>query len=64
MPRATTAACEVFPPRLVRMPRAATIPCEVVGVVSRRTRMTGSPSLGDATARGGVEDGPADGGTR
>ena len=32
MPRATTAACEVLPPRLVRMPCAAIMPFEVVGV--------------------------------
>ena len=60
MPRATTAACEVLPPRLVRTPRAAIMPCRSSGVVSRRTRMTSSPrSALDGRAR--VEDGLADG---
>ena len=50
MPRATTAACEVLPPRLVRMPAAATMPCRSSGLVSRRTRMTGVPSAAIRTA--------------
>ena len=32
IPRATTAACEVLPPRLVRIPWAAIMPPEVLGV--------------------------------
>ena len=32
MPRATTAACEVLPPRLVRMPAEATMPARSSGV--------------------------------
>ena len=50
MPRATTAACEVLPPRLVRTPRAAIIPCRSSGLVSLRTRMTSSPRAAQATA--------------
>jgi hypothetical protein len=45
MPRATTAACEVLPPRLVRMPCAAKKPWMSSGLVSSRTRITLSPSL-------------------
>jgi hypothetical protein len=40
MPRATTAACEVIPPRVVRMPSAACMPWMSSGEVSTRTRMT------------------------
>ena len=40
MPRATTAACEVMPPRVVRMPSAACMPWMSSGLVSTRTRMT------------------------
>ena len=43
MPRATTAACEVMPPRVVRMPSAACMPWMSSGVVSTRTRMTLRP---------------------
>ena len=43
IPRATTAAWLVLPPRLVRMPSAAIIPFRSSGLVSRRTRMTFSP---------------------
>ena len=50
MPRATTAACEVLPPRLVRMPRAATMPRRSSGLVSLRTRMTSSPRPAHSTA--------------
>ena len=50
MPRATTAACEVLPPRLVRTPRATIIPCRSSGVVSLRTRMTSSPCSAHSTA--------------
>ena len=42
MPRATTAACEVRPPRVVRMPAALCMPAMSSGDVSMRTRMTGS----------------------
>ena len=41
MPRATTAAWEVMPPRAVRMPLAATMPARSSGEVSMRTRTTG-----------------------
>ena len=50
MPRATTAACEVLPPRLVRMPCAAIMPSRSSGLVSRRTRMTSSPAADHFTA--------------
>jgi len=43
MPRATTAACEVMPPRTVRMPSAAFMPSMSSGLVSRRTRTHFSP---------------------
>ena len=42
MPRATTAACEVLPPREVSTPAAAIMPGRSSGLVSRRTRITGS----------------------
>src|ERR1700730_13512920 len=51
IPRATTAAWLVLPPRLVRMPVAAIIPCRSSGFVSRRTRMTSSPAAASSTAR-------------
>ena len=50
MPRATTAAWLVLPPRLVRMPLAAIMPCRSSGLVSRRTRMTASPAAACSTA--------------
>ncbi len=50
MPRATTAACEVLPPRLVRMPAAAIMPSRSSGLVSRRTRITFSPLAAHLTA--------------
>src|SRR5438105_3612486 len=40
MPRATTAACEVMPPRVVRIPSAACMPWISSGEVSIRTRIT------------------------
>ena len=43
MPRATTAAWLVMPPRVVRMPRAACMPWMSSGLVSMRTRMIASP---------------------
>ena len=42
-PRATTAACEVIPPRVVRIPLAAIIPSMSSGLVSVRTRTTDYP---------------------
>ena len=39
MPRVTTTACEVMPPREVRMPDATSMPAMSSGVVSPRTRM-------------------------
>jgi hypothetical protein len=50
MPRATTAACEVLPPREVRMPCAAIMPPRSSGFVSRRIRMTRSPERDHLTA--------------
>src|SRR4051812_50201923 len=44
MPRATTAAWEVMPPRVVRMPSAACMPWMSSGEVSTRTRITFLPS--------------------
>ncbi len=43
IPRATTAAWEVIPPRAVRMPCADFMPSMSSGEVSRRTRTTFSP---------------------
>mmetsp|Transcript_11490 Transcript_11490/g.20875 ORF Transcript_11490/g.20875 Transcript_11490/m.20875 type:complete len:201 (-) Transcript_11490:1401-2003(-) len=43
-PRATTAACDVMPPRAVRTPSAAHIPPTSSGDVFSRTRITFSPS--------------------
>ena len=43
IPRATTAACEVLPPRAVSTPRAAIMPGRSSGLVSRRTSTTSSP---------------------
>ena len=51
IPRATTAACEVLPPRLVKIPSAATIPTRSSGLVSRRTRITFLPALLISNAR-------------
>ena len=50
MPRATTAACDVLPPRLVSTPSAAIIPDRSSGLVSRRTRTTFSPRSAHFTA--------------
>ena len=44
MPRATTAAWLVMPPRQVTIPRAACMPWMSSGEVSSRTRITASPS--------------------
>ena len=59
MPRATTAACEVLPPRAVRMPLAAIMPPRSSGLVSLRTSSTCSPLAGPFHRGGGVEDDPA-----
>ena len=50
MPRATTAACEVLPPREVSTPWAAKKPWMSSGLVSSRTRMIFSPALPRASA--------------
>ncbi len=50
MPRATTAAWLVMPPRTVRMPSAAFMPSMSSGLVSRRTRTTFSPRAFHALA--------------
>ena len=64
MPRATTAAWLVLPPRLVSTPWAAIMPCRSSGLVSRRTRMTCSPRVGPRDRGRRVEDHLADGGAR
>ncbi|CAB4723301.1 unannotated protein [freshwater metagenome] len=51
IPRATTAACEVLPPRLVKIPSAATIPTKSSGLVSRLTKITFLPLLAKSNAR-------------
>ena len=53
-PRATRAACEVMPPRTVRIPDAALMPSMSSGEVSSRTRITLRPSAAAATASSGV----------
>ena len=60
MPRATTAACEVLPPRLVRVPRAATMPWRSSGFVSSRTRIDVLAALTPRHGCLGVEHDPAD----
>ena len=54
MPRATTAAWEVMPPRAVRIALASTMPWKSSGLVSRRTRITASPFLPSSSARSAV----------
>ena len=49
MPRATTAAWLVMPPRAVRMPSAACMPWMSSGEVSTRTRITFSPCAAPAS---------------
>ena len=56
MPRATTAAWLVMPPRAVRMPWATAMPPMSSGLVSMRTRMTFLPCLAQLSAVVGVED--------
>ncbi len=55
IPRATTAACEVIPPRAVRIPSAACIPPMSSGDVSSRTRITLSPRPAHASASSAVK---------
>ena len=50
IPRATTAACDVMPPRVVKMPSAACMPPMSSGEVSTRTRMVLRPALLAASA--------------
>ena len=50
MPRATTAAWLVMPPRVVRMPTAACMPCTSSGEVSTRARITVWPCALRCTA--------------
>ncbi len=50
MPRATTAACEVMPPRAVKIPSAACMPWMSSGEVSTRTRITLRPAALAASA--------------
>ncbi len=55
MPRATTAAWLVIPPRTVRIPWAAAMPSMSSGLVSRRTRITFSPRAAHALASSAVK---------
>ncbi len=55
MPRATTAACEVMPPRTVRMPSAAFMPSMSSGEVSRRTSTVFSPFFFHSIASAAVK---------
>ena len=55
MPRATTAAWEVMPPRTVKIPWEAFIPVISSGEVSRRTRTTFSPLAAHSTASSAVK---------
>ena len=48
--RATTAACDVAPPRAVRIPCATAMPWKSSGEVSTRTRTTFSPRATHSTA--------------
>ena len=54
IPRATTAAWDVIPPRTVRIPCADFIPVISSGDVSRRTRTTFSPLAAHSTASSAV----------
>ena len=55
MPRATTAAWLTSPPRDVRIPSAAIMPCRSSGDVSGRTRITRSPASWRAWASSAVK---------
>ena len=54
IPRATTAACDVIPPRTVKIPCADFIPVMSSGDVSRRTSTTFSPRAAHSTASSAV----------
>ncbi len=54
-PRATTAAWLTRPPRAVRMPSAASMPCTSSGEVSLRTSTTFSPRSAAAAASSAVK---------
>ena len=54
IPRATTAACDVIPPRTVKIPCADFIPVISSGDVSRRTRTTFSPLAAHVSASSAV----------
>ena len=54
IPRATTAACEVIPPRIVKIASDATIPTISSGEVSARTKTTFSPLACLASASSAV----------
>ena len=62
MPRATTAAWDVMPPRAVSTPSAACMPWMSSGEVSIRTRITFSPALARASASSALKTRCADGG--
>jgi hypothetical protein len=51
IPRATTAACDVIPPRAVRIALAITMPWKSSGDVSRRTRIADCPARPIFSAR-------------
>ena len=53
--RATTAACDVAPPRAVSTPCAAAMPWKSSGDVSMRTRMTFSPCCAISNARSALK---------
>ena len=55
IPRATTAACEVIPPLIVKIASEATIPIKSSGEVSSRTRITFSPASFLALASSAVK---------
>jgi len=54
IPRATTAACDVIPPRTVKIPCDAFIPVISSGDVSRRTSTTFSPLAFQVSASSAV----------
>ena len=54
-PRATTAAWLTRPPRAVRMPSEASMPCTSSGEVSLRTKTTFSPRAAAAAASSAVK---------
>ena len=64
MPRATTAAWLVMPPRVVRMPSAACMPWMSSGLVSMRTRIALRPLRLQLLGIVGGKDDLAGGGAR